>query len=53
MFEKCDIEFGNCVYCGKFRTITKDDIPPKNLLLDYIKKLNRQCKTKFSPFAGT
>jgi hypothetical protein len=28
---KCDITFGDCVYCGKHRPVTDDHIPPKNL----------------------
>ncbi len=31
MYPKSDIKYGNCVYCGKFRTITDDHIPPKNI----------------------
>lgn len=30
-YKKSDIKFGQCVYCGKKRTITDDHIPPKNI----------------------
>ena len=31
MYEKCNIKFGTCVYCGKIRTITDDHIPPSSI----------------------
>lgn len=31
MYEKSDIKFGECAYCGMYKTIDDDHIPPKNI----------------------